>query len=154
MPFLATLNLSNLINFMLFLATLFIAVITFYSLKREHGATLFFEYNKRFADIRWQLPSDILSNCFDPNKLKDEDLMNYMRQYFILCSEEFYLKKRKRWIERKLWKEWERAIKYYMGKPAFRKAWREVRNENIYYKGFVPFMDTLAGIRETNTEDD
>lgn len=141
---------SNMINSALCAATVAIVVVTFCFLRREQWITLFFEFNKRFAEIRWQLPEDILSDSFDPDKLKDKKLMGYMRQYFILCSEEFFLKEKKRWIERKLWKEWERAIEYYMGKPAFRKAWQEVRTEDIYYKGFVPFMDNLAGMSGTN----
>ena len=74
--------------------------------------------------------------------------MKLMRQYFDLCSEEFYLKEKKRWIEKELWQEWEQGIRYYMGKPAFREVWREVRNEEDYYTGFVLFMDGLAGIKE------
>lgn len=74
--------------------------------------------------------------------------MKLMQQYFDLCSEEFYLKEKKRWIEKELWQEWEQGIRYYMGKPAFREAWREVRNEEDYYTSFVQFMDGLVGIKE------
>jgi hypothetical protein len=110
---------------------------------REQWITLYLEYNKRFREIRSQFPDDIISDSFDVKRLKDEDLMKYMREYFLLCSEEFFLKKKKKWLGKKLWKEWVEAIEFYMRKQAFREAWREMRKER-YYEGFVPFMDKLA----------
>lgn len=101
-----TLAVTNLINLMLFLATLMIALLTFYFLRREQWITLYFEFTKRFAEIRWKLPKDILSDSFEVSRLNEEG-WKYMRQYFVLCSEEFYLKEKKKWIGKKLWKEWE-----------------------------------------------
>ena len=46
------------------------------------------------------------------------------------------------------------VIKYYMGRQAFREAWREVCNEEYYYTGFVQFMNKLAGIGGTNSKKD
>ncbi len=139
-----TLDISNVINFMLFLGTVVTAIINFRFIRKEHWITLYFEFNRRYAEIRWQFPNDILSDKFDVNRLESEDLMKLMRRYFDLCSEEFYLKEKKKWIEKELWGEWERGIKYYMSKPAFREAWQKVRNEEDYYTGFVQFMDEAA----------
>jgi len=75
--------------------------------------------------------------------------MKLMRRYFDLCSEEFYLKEKKKWIETELWREWEIGIKY-MSKPAFREAWKKIRNEEDYYTGFVQFMDEVSKIKGTN----
>lgn len=72
--------------------------------------------------------------------------------FFVLRS--FFLKEKKKWIGKKLWKEWEQVIKYYMGRRAFREAWREVCNEEYYYTDFVQFMNKLAGIGETNSKKD
>jgi hypothetical protein len=143
-----TLEASNLINLMLFLATLITGISTFYFIRREQWITLYFEFNKRYAEIRWQFPNDILSDSFEVSSLKDGSLMKPMQQYFDLCSEEFYLKEKKKWIEKELWQEWEQRIKDYMGKPAFRGAWQAVRNNEDYYTGFAQFMDGLVEIKE------
>jgi len=145
-----TLDISNIINLMLFLATLVTALVTFHFIRKEHWVTLYFEFNERYAEIRWQLPNDILSDNFDISRLENEDLMKLIRRYFDLCSEEFYLREKKRWIEKELWQEWEIGIKYYMSKPAFIEAWQKVRNEEDYYVGFVKFMNGVTKIKGTS----
>ena len=59
---------------MLFLLTLITAILFYYFTRKEQWASLYFEFNKRYAEIRWQLPNDILSDNFDLSKLNDENL--------------------------------------------------------------------------------
>jgi hypothetical protein len=140
------LDTSNIVNIMLFLLTLITAILFYYFTRKEQWISLYYEFNKRYAEIRWKLPNDILFDDFDLSKLNDENLMKIMRQYFDLCSEEFYLKNKKKWIEKELWQEWHKGIEYYMSKPAFKEAWRKVRNNEDYYTGFIKFMDGIVGI--------
>jgi len=91
-----TLDISNIINLMLFLATLVTAIINFCFIRKEHWFTVYFVFNRRYAEIRCQFPVDILSDSFDVSKLKNEGLMKLMQRYFDLCSEEFYLKEKKK----------------------------------------------------------
>lgn len=56
----------------------------------------FSDYTKRYQEIILHFPEDINEKDFDYKlSLKEKDkTMRYMRAYFDLCSEEFYLNKK------------------------------------------------------------
>lgn len=132
--------------------------------KKDQWIKAYFEYNKRYTEIRSKLPIEILSN--DYNYLEtcthENHFINLLWQYFELCYEQYYLVEEKGWLEDELWQEWKQGIEYNMGLPAFQYAWekykevlkinpnvnrKEVRLKPNYYSKFVCYIKKLIRIR-------
>lgn len=54
--------------------------------KKQYEFQFFAEYTKRYQDLILQMPKDI-----DTSSIYNKDIDVYMRLYFDLCSEEYYL---------------------------------------------------------------
>lgn len=103
----------------------------------------FSEYTKRYQDIILNFPENINDNDFTYDKLDDQTrnkTMRYMRVYFDLCSEEFFLQKNND-IDEKVWKEWKEGIKWAYNKPAFILAWEKVTKESNFFVEFKEFIN-------------
>jgi len=84
----------------------------------------FSEYTKRYQEIMLHLPECVDNKEVDFDKLDTAtkiQTIRYMRAYFDLCSEEYYLQKNK-YVDKKIWKEWESGIEYLFAKPIFKNA--------------------------------
>ena len=104
----------------------------------------FAEYTKRYQNILSHLPEHIKSKDFSYEILSNEEkaeAMRYMRLYFDLCSEEFFLH-RSRNLEEDVWKEWEARMSFLFKKPAFREAWLRIREDSDFYNDFDRFVDS------------
>ena len=105
----------------------------------------FADYTKRYQEITLNFPESINEVDFDFNKLEPkikEKTLRYMRAYFDLCSEEYFLWKDGN-IEDKVWKEWESGIKYAMSKTAFQKGWNYINIDTKYYEDFTKFINII-----------
>jgi len=115
----------------------------------------FADYTKRYQEITLNFPENINEVNFDYNELEPqvkEKTLRYMRAYFDLCSEEYFLWKDGN-IEDKVWKEWESGIKYAMSKTAFQKAWKDyIEFNTIYYKDFTSFINNLLDTIKTGQQ--
>jgi len=72
----------------------------------------FIEYTKRYQEIFMNLPADICSPHFDlcnPEKKQKENTTKYIRAYFDLCSEEYFLYVKK-CIHDEVWTLWKDGI--------------------------------------------
>ena len=87
-------------------------IISFISLKIQLKLNLFTDYTKRYQEIMLHIPEEVFSEeGIDYDSEAGRNIILYMRAYFDLCSEEFYLSKGH--INMKIWHEWESGIKSY-----------------------------------------
>jgi hypothetical protein len=105
----------------------------------------FSEYTKRYQEIILHFPEDINERQFDFGKLNNETrerTMRYMRAYFDLCLEEFWLHE-KGFIDEEWWKVWEGGMSTAFNKIAFRNAWEVVIQDTKFGETFINFVNGL-----------
>jgi hypothetical protein len=118
-------------------------LFTVRSFQKQLQLNFFSEYTKRYQEITLNFPESINEDDFDFDSLdKDQrdKTLRYMRAYFDLCSEEYFLKRRKN-IDQATWDEWETGMKFSFSKTAFLKAWKMLQLDTIYYGDFTKFVD-------------
>ncbi len=119
--------------------------------KKQLQLTVFSDYTKRYQEIILNFPESINQDDFDFNNLetgiKDKTL-RYMRAYFDLCSEEYFLHKKGN-IDDDTWKEWKSGIEYAFSKTAFRNGWEIIKLDTGYYPDFVRFVEPLVRKQKT-----
>ena len=112
-------------------------------MEQQMKVDLFADYTKRYQEITLNLPEDINNVNFEIRKLKEDDLtlynktMRYMRIYFDLCSEQYFLNE-KDLIEDYVWEEWSKGIKLTFDLKAFIDAWEIVNSD--FYDDFAKWM--------------
>jgi hypothetical protein len=114
----------------------------------------FADYTKRYQEIILHFPENINTNDFDLNIEANKDqIMRYLRVYFDLCSEEFFLH-RNGYIDDKVWKEWEAGMVFAFNKPAFIQAWEVIKTDTGFYTEFGDFVDAAInnGFSQSQTE--
>ncbi len=104
----------------------------------------FSDYTRRYLEILDRLPEEarVPDESVDLDDLPAPErrrLLVSLRRYFNLCSEEFYLRKRRR-IDSETWKIWESGIRATMRLPTFRSAWGIIGPEYAYFADFSAFM--------------
>jgi len=107
----------------------------------------FSEYIKEYREIILHFPENINERAFSYESLdkeKQDNTMRYMRAYFDLCSEEFFLHKNK-YIDDKVWKEWESGMTFAFNKPAFKMAWEIISKDSGFYQDFKEFVNSKMG---------
>jgi hypothetical protein len=118
------------------------------SFQKQLQLNFFSEYTRRYQEITLNLPESINEDDFDYGSLapdvKDKT-MRYMRAYFDLCSEEYFLK-RKGHIDKDTWQEWETGMKFAFSKSAFQQAWEMLQLDTIYYGEFSKLVNESIGI--------
>jgi len=93
--------------------------------------TLFAEYTKRYEEIALQLPEKL-----DDTTILDENEKRYLRVYFDLCSEEYFLNT-KELLFKDVWKEWEEGMKFAFQNKAVFDYWQERKSFYIHFSKFV-----------------
>lgn len=141
------------IQFGIMIATLTGAFITAFALyktisnfKKQLQLNFFADYTKRYQEIFLNLPGNINESNFDFKDLDKETrekTKKYMRAYFDLCSEEYFLWKSKN-IDEKTWKEWKSGIEYAFSKKAFQEGWKLISLDSIYYTDFNIFLNEIS----------
>lgn len=104
----------------------------------------FLAYTQRYQDIVKNFPIGVESKDFELSKEKNEkeSLLRWMRSYFDLCSEEYYLNENK-FIDNKVWILWEGGIKDSISKPAFVQAWNIIQDNGYYDSKFANYINDL-----------
>ena len=116
---------------------------TISSFKKQLQLNFFADYTKRYQEIVLNFPESINDKEFELDKLETpvrDKTLRYMRAYFDLCSEEYYLWKKGN-IDASTWQEWETGIKFAFSKPAFQQAWKILGFDTIYYGKFSEFVN-------------
>lgn len=101
--------------------------------KQQYKLQFFAEYTKRYQDLILHMPKDI-----DDRPLNDKEAETFMRLYFDLCSEEYYLYKHDG-IDEEVWGLWVDGMKTAMSRIKFREFWKELHS-HYDDKDFVNFM--------------
>jgi len=166
MTFNYTLNLGEVLTAAITLAT--ILVIVYWSYRQYYQMqeqikiqneqiriSLFSEYTKRYQEIILHFPENINEKTFSYDVLDEavrEETMRYMRVYFDLCSEEYFLMIHK-YILPEVWQEWETGMTFAFAKPAFREAWQKISADSGFYQKFEKFVnDKMASSHDERPE--
>lgn len=114
--------------------------------QNEQAKNQFFaDYTKRNQELILHFPANIAADDFTYETLdtKERDtVMRYMKAYFNLCSEEYYLYMHGV-IDNYVWNEWKAGMTYAFNKPAFRIARREIYKDVDFNIDFQKFADSL-----------
>jgi hypothetical protein len=143
---------NNCIQFIMMITSIITTLITAIALiitirnnNKQLRLNFFAEYTKRYQEIFLNFPGNINEENFrfeDLGTKEKDTTLRYLRAYFDLCSEEYFLWKNKN-IEDKTWKEWESGIKNAFSKRAFIKGWELVNFDTIYYHDFTTFVKKI-----------
>ena len=103
----------------------------------------FSDYTKRYQEIILHFPENINEVSFDfATTLDKNTTMRYMRAYFDLCYEEWYLSQRNL-IDVETWGIWKGGMKTAIKKTAFFTAWSSIKRDTNYGKQFENFLENL-----------
>lgn len=105
----------------------------------------FLTYTQRYQDIVINLPIGVESERFSIEGMEDkerEQILRWLRAYFDLCSEEYYLKNNKL-VDEKVWQLWEAGMTDSLRKPAFMEAWTAVQSNNYYHRDFANYINNI-----------
>lgn len=84
----------------------------------QYQHQFFAEYTKRYQNLILQMPDNL-----NTSSIYNKDVDIYMRLYFDLCSEEYYLHT-KGVIDDFVWGLWTEGIQTAMNRPNYKKAWK------------------------------
>ena len=140
---------SDWINIVIGLVTLAGVIGVFFqlqSLNRQTRMQNFAEYTRRYKDIVLEFPEDINDKGFvlDKKRKDYDDLMRYMRAYYDLCFEEWYLHG-KGDIGDDYWEIWRDGMKTAFSKTAFQQAWHIMQSDTNFGPDFGKFVGQLTG---------
>ncbi|MEI7502576.1 MAG: hypothetical protein WCJ61_04775 [Paludibacter sp.] len=130
-------NIADLIQLLLLLIAISTLTIVIYNFKQQLKESFFTDYTKRYQEIMLHLPEKYYTNEATYNELKDE-AKAYLRAYFDLCSEEYFLKSTKK-IDKDVWDNWKQGIVYAFKKKVVLEAWNHFNQEN--YKDFSEWIN-------------
>lgn len=111
----------------------------------QSQAQLFAEYTRRYQEIILRTPDSIYNRIAAPT---DENVKRYMRLYFDLCSEEYYLHN-KGVISDGVWNMWQDGMRLNMKKNIYVASWRILRGE--YNKPFQDHFEKEVMIDKRNS---
>ena len=115
------------------------------SLTQQTRMHIFAEYTRRYQEIVLNFPEGIHAGDFSLLHHNEYDhIMRYMRAYYDLCFEEWYLH-RDGLIESDFWKVWLESIEIALSKPAFQQAWRHMKASSNYGPEFSKFVEERIG---------
>lgn len=119
--------------------------MTLRGLRAQLWLVTFAEYTRRYSEIVEDLPSDSRrpGGGFRLAELAPEQrgrVLNTVRAYLNLCSEEFYLQSRGK-IDQETWGIWKSGIEDTVRLPWIQQSWEEMQAEYSYYPDFCRFMD-------------
>jgi len=140
------LSIKEIAEFVSIVGVFITAIALFFtvkSFKRQLQLNFFAEYTKRYQDIMLNFPESINEEGFDYDELSDEvrsKTLRYMRAYFDLCSEEYFLRREDN-IDSETWREWETGMQFAFSKTAFQEAWEKLQLDTIYYGEFCRFVN-------------
>lgn len=91
----------------------------------QSQAQLYAEYTHRYQELILKMPISIYRGIA---KFDDENIIQFMRMYFDLCSEEHYLHD-KGIILQDVWDMWKDGMKLNMEKDIYLTSWKMLRGE-------------------------
>lgn len=106
----------------------------------------FSDYTKRYQEIILHFPENINeANFLLSTHPENTRTMRYMRAYFDLCFEEWYLNQRSL-IDKEIWKVWKSGMEAALSKSAFRQAWSQIKQDTSFGKEFEEFVGYMLPV--------
>lgn len=122
---------------------LFSFISSIRNFRRQMNAQVFMKYAERYEKIMESFPREAfhLRLGFDGELLpKSQGLTTCVLKYLNLCSEEFYLRK-KRYIDEDVWSIWEDELNRTLRSNLVRREWEDLREEFVSYPEFRDFVE-------------
>ena len=145
-------SVSDKIHLALLTATIIGLMIAITHNGKQHKALLqemklssFSAYTQRYENIILRFPEEIHRQDFQLTtlpKIERDMILKYMRAYFDLCSEEYYLGSND-FIDKYIWEQWKGGIRMNMTKPAFSQAWTIISKDTAFDKGFIKLINGM-----------
>ena len=140
-------QLGTLVSIAVGAAGLFFGIRVY---RRQMNAQIFLEYTKRYEEIMASFPVDAhgarLDSYGEPPSSSTELSMAVLR-YLNLCSEEFYLCRRK-YLAREVWEIWESELQRTLRSPLLRREWKVLRREYESFPEFVRYVERTITLEE------
>lgn len=144
----SNITISDYIQFGICIASLVTAIFSCVAIcntrkmaKRQYQFQFFAEYTKRYQDLILQMPDNL-----NTTSIHCKDVNTYMRLYFDLCSEEFYLHS-KGVIDDKVWWLWTEGIRTSMNNTKYKTAWK-LLGTHYDDENFIHFMNDMTRDRK------
>ena len=137
-------NPDTIQNFLILLGIIF-ALVEVNKIQEQNYIQIVIEYTRRYADILKNFPLKAFQNetgLDDLNPKDREIFLKNLRTYIDLCSEEYLLYKKK-FIDKELWKDWEKGLKSNFELRCFREGWKELKYFVKYYPEFSALLNKL-----------
>lgn len=130
------------------ITTLAIGVFQF---NKQQRLSFFEKYTARYQHIMEIMPESVLSNRMFSQKDK-EQATRAIRLYIDLCSEEFYLHDKK-FLDKKVWKEWREGMEIMFSKPSVLKVYEKSYGRT--YTDFATFVENelLNGVGQKSKKE-
>lgn len=129
----------------------FIAGLNFYYnwrlAKDKMNKELFTEFNNRHDKLNDSL-NEIVETCKTIEELKEQPFLNNkLNDYFNLCAEEYYWKKKKR-IDDTIWNSWHYGMNsWYNNYDIIRLAWNDEIKRNGCRSYYIEKADEFFSIK-------
>ncbi len=127
-------------------------IVTIRQFRQQLRLNFFADYTKRYQEIILNLPEQINETDCKIAELDEASrtkTLRYMRAYFDLCSEEYFLHQHGN-LDDKTWSEWKKGIEFAFSTASFKEAWATLKMDTIYYEDFGQFAkNAIEG--EVNT---
>jgi hypothetical protein len=110
--------------------------------RRQMNAQLFLEYTKRYEELANRWPQAMqAARVADAEDLPppSEELRLGALRYLALCSEEYYLWKR-RYVSADFWNIWQVEIERCLRSPLYRREWPGLAEEFLSHEEFAQFV--------------
>lgn len=127
------------------LVTAVALLVTLKGVRDQLWLQTFSEWTRRYLEYVHELPAaarnpDGTFTLDTVDGQARERLLNAVRAYLNLCSEEHYLHSRGK-IDHKTWQIWVRGMEDAFEAAWFRAVWQELRHEYRHYGDFCSFFD-------------
>ena len=136
------LNLADLLISLFTLATILIVVywnrkqyqqvqIQISNQNDQIRSSFFSEYTRRYQEIILNLPLNLNDNDFSLTNLKESDsdsyskTIKYLRAYYDLCAEEFFLHQNDK-LDQYVWKEWKEGMTSSFKLIGYKDGWKVI----------------------------
>jgi hypothetical protein len=117
-------------------------VVGFRQFNRQMNAQTFLAYTQRYEQIMCELPEGVRLGRFGaPSEMwvSDPKVQQAYLRYFSMCSEEYYLYRRK-YVDPELWAIWKQGIVRTVRSPLGIAIWPVVEHEFDLYQEFQEWI--------------
>lgn len=113
--------------------------------KRQSNAQIFIEYTGRYEKIMESFPFQAISvrlNSEGSPPEESQKLTLAVLKYLNLCSEEFYLFKKK-YLSKDVWLIWEAELKRTLSSPLYCREWPKLKVEFEAFPEFLIYIENI-----------